>query len=506
MRQCVSSFFILAFCLSALPTHAAPSGGVIVDDGVLLWGQYRQMKNVIGVEPPQAVTAQNPASEYRHYPFAGASTVLLRCQRANKPFFTPDGGIESSEALETIRRNVEAVYRFDMLPIVVLFDPGAPRLSSQDAYVAAAKNIVQALGGDYYFLLCISDQCDASEWGGVDVDAAVKAIAEAVHGMNPRQALAAGAVELAANARLMKMAAGWDEKSRASLAPGIHAIVRRSNGFSAVGHPEFNSDLPWIDVVTPEFAAAEPSFTWAIATVFGKELYGFVVDYNDVSAAYAQYVGFLETLHERVDAYQKAATGAKPIDPGTAVSLKPGESDEGFVSLFNGTDLAGWVPLCVPGNFVVHDGVIRLVIGPGGWLRSWDSYSDYTLRAEYRIVEGGNNGIYNRAPLVGRQSRIGFEFQVQGQPAELPPSIDSTGSIYDVRPPDENRMKPGQWNEVEITCQGEHVRIVWNGKVVHDFDYVEVERMHGRATRGYIGLQDHHNTVEYRNLRVKRLD
>ena len=67
-------------------------------------------------------------------------------------------------------------------------------------------------------------------------------------------------------------------------------------------------------------------------------------------------------------------------------------------------------------------------------------------------------------------------------------------------------MKPGEWNEVEIMCRGLHVKITWNGHVVHDFEYDDLDFMRNRAVRGFIGLQDHQSSVKFRNLRIKRLD
>ena len=128
------------------------------------------------------------------------------------------------------------------------------------------------------------------------------------------------------------------------------------------------------------------------------------------------------------------------------------------------------------------------------------------MRAEFKIRDGGNSGIFVRTPLVGRNSRIGLEFQILGQSRDAPANRDSTGSIYDARSPAGNFMKPGQWNEAEITCVGTKVKIILNGEVAHDFRYEEVDFIKNRATRGYIGLQDHHNAVQFRKVRIKPLE
>jgi hypothetical protein len=81
------------------------------------------------------------------------------------------------------------------------------------------------------------------------------------------------------------------------------------------------------------------------------------------------------------------------------------------------------------------------------------------------------------------------------------------GSIYSVRPPDENRANPpGEWNEIEVTCIGPTIRIVWNGKEVHNVHYDDYPTLKNRKEMGYIGLTDHRGYVRFRNLRIKPLD
>ena len=66
------------------------------------------------------------------------------------------------------------------------------------------------------------------------------------------------------------------------------------------------------------------------------------------------------------------------------------ETEPGFVSLFDGKSLAGWVS--APGAYAVEDGAIVCVAGSKGNLLSEKDYGDFVLRLEYKLEPGGNNG------------------------------------------------------------------------------------------------------------------
>lgn len=208
-----------------------------------------------------------------------------------------------------------------------------------------------------------------------------------------------------------------------------------------------------------------------------------------------------------------AAALALSVGAGLCAGGAPSSSDEkGFVPLFNGRDLSGWV---VPDDtWSVSGGVIVCSGKPGGWLRSAKQYANFILRGEYKISPNGNSGVFVRAPIIGRASRIGMEMQILDDYGK-PPNKNSTGSIYDVVAPTKNMSKPaGEWNSFEITCDGRRVKIVLNGEKVVDVNLddpeingrlPETHKLYKRLRRGYIGLQNHGSHVEFRNLRIKEL-
>ena len=73
-------------------------------------------------------------------------------------------------------------------------------------------------------------------------------------------------------------------------------------------------------------------------------------------------------------------------------------------------------------------------------------------------------------------------------------------------PPKVNAAKPaGEWNELEVTCDGPKVKIVLNDIVVQDLSFDDNDELRYRLRKGFIGLTDHNGYVAFRNIRLKRL-
>ncbi|MDX1967252.1 MAG: DUF1080 domain-containing protein, partial [Planctomycetaceae bacterium] len=86
-------------------------------------------------------------------------------------------------------------------------------------------------------------------------------------------------------------------------------------------------------------------------------------------------------------------------------------SDEGFTSLFSGQDLQGWQGPTE--NYEVVDGAIRCKPGKGGVLHTQNEYGDFTVRVEFKLPPGGNNGLAIRYPGAGDTAYVGMcELQV----------------------------------------------------------------------------------------------
>jgi len=205
------------------------------------------------------------------------------------------------------------------------------------------------------------------------------------------------------------------------------------------------------------------------------------------------------------------------------------EKAEGFVPLFNGRDLTGWLPKSAK-VWKIEGGVLSCTGEKGKWVWTEQQYENFTLRLEYKISPKGNSGVFIRCPLKGRWSRTGMEIQILDDHGK-PPSRKSSSAVYDVRAPDKNMSKPaGKWNRTEITCKGRQLKVVINGETVHDIclDDPELnpteipEKYKGknpndipgyiqaplakRAQKGHISLQNHSSPVWFRNIRIKVMD
>jgi hypothetical protein len=185
----------------------------------------------------------------------------------------------------------------------------------------------------------------------------------------------------------------------------------------------------------------------------------------------------------------------------------PEESEDGFVSLFNGKDLAGWHKMGKPEAFELKDGVIRSESGHEGfWLRSDRQYCDFILRIEWRVAKNGNAGVFFRSRIDGVPWEPGHEAQITNEHRD---DLHCTGSLYDRVPADPRPDESADvWHAYEIQCRGPFIRVFLDQLPVVDVDQRDVPAIKDFPLCGYIGVQDSHNDtgwIEYRNIRIKEL-
>lgn len=190
------------------------------------------------------------------------------------------------------------------------------------------------------------------------------------------------------------------------------------------------------------------------------------------------------------------------------------EREEGFVPLFNGVDLDNWRVIGAE-SWSVSNGVMVCSGEGSGWIRPKKEYEDFVLRLEYKISQGGNSGIFIRTSEKGRPAFQGMEIQILDD-YKKEPTKKGTGAIYAAVAPKKNMSKPaGEWNQVEITCEGRQVRVWMNGEQIVDVNLDEHPEelkdekpstpLKDRIPKGYIGLQNHKSPVSFRNIRIKEL-
>ena len=194
------------------------------------------------------------------------------------------------------------------------------------------------------------------------------------------------------------------------------------------------------------------------------------------------------------------------------------KSEEGFVSLFDGKTLDGWVG--AKEGYAVEDGNIVCLEGGSANLLSEKEYADFVLRFEFRVAPGANNGLAIRSPLraSGNLHLDGIELQILDDSAdkykELKP-YQYHGSVYGIVPAKRGFQKPvGEWNAQEVICQGRRVKVILNGTAIVDADLDEATKngtMDGaehpglNAAKGHIGFLGHGDRIEVRKIRIKEL-
>jgi sugar phosphate isomerase/epimerase len=196
---------------------------------------------------------------------------------------------------------------------------------------------------------------------------------------------------------------------------------------------------------------------------------------------------------------------------------------EGYVALFNGKDLSGWKGLVanpkeraqmsekelaqaqekadarMRASWTVVDGVL-VFSGKGDSLCTAKDYTDFDLYVDWKIKPNGDSGIYLRgSPQVQiwdpGQRKVGSGGLYNNQKNPSKPSRIADRPI-------------GEWNTFRIRMVGEKVRVWLNSELVVDNVTMENywERDKPIYPSGQIELQNHGNTLWFRNIYIKELN
>jgi hypothetical protein len=128
---------------------------------------------------------------------------------------------------------------------------------------------------------------------------------------------------------------------------------------------------------------------------------------------------------------------------------------------------AGWV--------AESDGTIHLSGKGAGALISKQEYSNFELEWDWKVSEGGNNGIKYWVTKVGGKEWLGIEYQMiddQRHPDGLRGGSHTTASIYDLKEPapDKASKPAGEWNHSKIVVQDGKIQHFLNGKLAVEAD------------------------------------
>ncbi len=204
--------------------------------------------------------------------------------------------------------------------------------------------------------------------------------------------------------------------------------------------------------------------------------------------------------------------------------LTGAERDAGWRLLFNGRNLDGWMTSDgKPSRRKVRDGTINPHRCGAYMMVHKQMWENFHLKLDFRISPRCNSGIFFRTWTLKRMPGrdVGFNGLEIAIDDTKTAGYHDTGALYDLIKPTRNAMKPtGQWNHLELTCQGQSIRVVLNGTRVLDGDLGQFTKPNLRPDgsrhkfpfaysahprRGYIGLQDHGADCWFKNIKLRDL-
>jgi hypothetical protein len=190
------------------------------------------------------------------------------------------------------------------------------------------------------------------------------------------------------------------------------------------------------------------------------------------------------------------------------------ESSTERIMLFNGNDLSNWAfflrdPSADPSKvFTVQNDVIHITGDPFGYMRTKESYSDYTLHLEWRYpLELSNSGVFIHAQLPDTIWPKCIECQLKaGNAGDF---VAMGGSDMNERTDKSVRVVAklavstekavGEWNTMEVTCIADNIDVFVNGVLMNKATGVTLKE-------GHICLQSEGKDIEFRNVFLTRLN
>jgi hypothetical protein len=204
-------------------------------------------------------------------------------------------------------------------------------------------------------------------------------------------------------------------------------------------------------------------------------------------------------------------------------------AEDGSKPLFNGKDLSGWTAFLPNDQGVkpeqvwsVKDGVITCAGAkkPNGYIITNQEFDNYVLKLQWRFpagTPGGNSGVLLHVQTPDKVWPKSVEAQLQSGQAGDFWLIDSKLNIAKERNNSNSARnyirigekcvngkaerkqyeKPfGEWNQYEIHCNSNNVRLMINGQLVN-------EGRDGELSKGKIALQAEGADIQFRNIEIR---
>jgi len=182
------------------------------------------------------------------------------------------------------------------------------------------------------------------------------------------------------------------------------------------------------------------------------------------------------------------------------------------IQLFNGKNLSNWVfhlkdPAVDPSTvFTVSDGVVHIKGDPFGYMRTKDTYSEYTLHVEWRYPgEASNSGVFIHAQLPDTIWLKCFECQLKSgsagdfvcmNGAKMNEIKNNSRVVTKMAASSEKPV--GEWNAMEVICKSNTIEVIVNGTPQNKATGIS-------DAKGHICLQSEGKDIEFRNVFITKL-
>ena len=225
-------------------------------------------------------------------------------------------------------------------------------------------------------------------------------------------------------------------------------------------------------------------------------------------------------------------------------TLTEEEKAAGWELLFDGKTFNGWRGIGLEnipeGHWTIEDGAIKKIPSgqvplqedgqplEGGDIMTIETFEDFELYLEWKIVPAGNSGIkYNVSEEMSVSNppphgALGFEYQILDDDLHADGQRGgryTASALYDLVEPLGKALKPvGEFNSTRILLRGQHGEHWLNGTRVLEYDmdtdefkalvakskYKDYEGFADKRS-GHIVIQDHTSEAWFRNIKIRKI-
>src|SRR5215210_1602441 len=182
----------------------------------------------------------------------------------------------------------------------------------------------------------------------------------------------------------------------------------------------------------------------------------------------------------------------------TAAQPAPDQTDSGWITLLDSDRMGDWNRVGEANWQVVDDGVIAIkkTGEDAAYLVSKNSYKNFQIRAEFWVDTIANSGIFIRCADPQKITATSC-YEVNIFDTRPDPSY-GTGAIVNFAKVDPMPKAGEQWNTFEITAQGPHLVVVFNGTKTVDIQ-------DSKFASGPFALQYGVGVVKFKRVQIKEM-